>query len=249
MHTRKHLVILPGWSNDSDTLWQQQIAHLTELYDVQTLVVSTESNASDMAREVLRQAPESFVLLGHSLGGFIAQHVALQAPQRVEQLILVSTFAGPLPEQQRTFFKEGVLEPLLNGTMDQHWPELNRGCVHPARAQDEALMNAMAAGQKLSREGLLNQTQVLMKAQDISEQLPAIQIPTFILYGRQDLLFTLSMQQLLEAKLPQATLHIIENCGHMPSLEHPQLTTELLLSWLAAVARQPSLPPRLSTSR
>src|SRR4051794_14771243 len=46
------------------------------------------------AGDVLAAAPERFVLAGYSLGGRIAQHVALAAPERVERLMLVSTTAG-----------------------------------------------------------------------------------------------------------------------------------------------------------
>ncbi|MHC8372775.1 alpha/beta fold hydrolase [Pseudomonas sp. MDT1-85] len=234
MHNRKNLVILPGWSNDGDSLWQYQIQHLTEQYDIKTIVVSSQTTASDMADEVLRLAPETFILLGHSLGGFIAQHVAIKAPERVERLILIGTFPGNIPEDQRTFFKQGMLEPLLDGTITEHWPALNQTCVDPERSEDGELLAALAAGQNLSNEGLINQTNVLISAQDISEKLSTVDIPTLIIYGRQDQLFTMTMQELMLSKLPSATLEVIENCGHMPSLEQPETTTDILVSWLTS---------------
>ncbi|QLL12577.1 alpha/beta fold hydrolase [Pseudomonas chlororaphis] len=232
MHKRKNLVILPGWSNDSDTLWQYQIQPLTDFYDIQTLVISSETTAAGMAKEVLRRASNKFILLGHSLGGYIAQHVALQAPERVESLILVSTFPGTLSEEQRTFFKQGMLAPLLEGSIAEHWPALNRACIAPARTEDEALLALLVAGQKLSREELINQTNVLKGARDISDKLSAINVPTLIIYGRQDQLFTMSMQEQLFDKLSNCTVNIIENCGHMPSLEQPEMTTKILKTWL-----------------
>src|SRR5256714_15551843 len=51
--------------------------------------------------DVLATAPERFVLCGYSMGGRIAQHVALAAPERVSRLVLVSTTAGLGDPQQR----------------------------------------------------------------------------------------------------------------------------------------------------
>ncbi|QLL16105.1 alpha/beta fold hydrolase [Pseudomonas chlororaphis] len=235
MQERKKLVILPGWSNDGDRLWQYQIQHLAEQYDIETIVVSNQSNASDMADEVLRRAPETFILLGHSLGGFIAQHVAIKAPERVERLILVGTFPGNVPDEQRTFFKQGMLEPLREGAIpEDYWQTLNPSCVDPERAEDGVLLAQMAAGQNLSCESLINQTNVLISAQDISEKLPAADMPTLIIYGAQDQLFSKTMQELMLDKLPNATLEVVEDCGHMPSIERPMTVTKLLVSWLAS---------------
>jgi pimeloyl-ACP methyl ester carboxylesterase len=57
-------------------------------------------------------------------------------------------------------------------------------------------------------------------------------MPVLIIYGRQDQFFTMEMQQLMLDRLPQARLEIIENCGHLPSLEQAEPTTQLLLAWL-----------------
>ena len=51
--------------------------------------------------DVLAAAPERFVLCGYSMGGRIAQHVALTAPERVERLVLVATTAGIADEAER----------------------------------------------------------------------------------------------------------------------------------------------------
>lgn len=230
MHQRKKLVLLPGWSNDADRMWAHQIEQLSPYFDIETVVVSNQTTVNDMADEVLRRAPDQFILMGHSLGGLVAQHVALKAPQRVTHLILVSTFPGNAPDGQRTFFKDNMLAPLQNGTVD--WAELNRACVAPTRVSDRQLLGALAACQRLPTEGLVNQTKVLISSEDISEKLSRLSMPALIVHGREDQMFTLEMQQLMQSRLTNSTLRIIEDCGHVPALEQPQVTSSVLRDWL-----------------
>ncbi len=232
---RPKLVIIPGWSNDSSgRLWHYQRQYLQEQYDVEFIVVTNRTTVKEAAEEVLCRAPEQFVLLGHSLGGLIAQHVAIQVPQRVQNLILVGTFPGRISSEQRTFFETGILQPLLNGTIC--WEELNKACVSPARIEDRILLESLRAGQGLSNDELIQQTKILLSAQDICKELPAVSAPTLIIYGRDDQLFSMETQKLMLDHLPNAKLVIIEDCGHLPSLEQPQAVTSLLSLWLQMTA-------------
>lgn len=232
MNNRQKLVIIPGWSNAGNKMWKHQLPYLQEHYDVETIVVSNKTTVSEMADEVLRRAPDTFLLLGHSLGGLIAQNVALKAPHRVKRLMLVGTFPGNTPAEQRAFFETSMLKPLLDGSIAQHWEQLNKACVAPTRENDQDLLQELLECQGLSVEGLINQTRVLMDARDISNQLSALTMPTLILYGRQDQFFSLEMQHLMMEKLPNAQLSIIEECGHLPPLEQPEMVSHLLTQWL-----------------
>ncbi|WP_440974350.1 alpha/beta fold hydrolase [Pseudomonas koreensis] len=233
MHKRKKLVLLPGWGNDSDTLWQSQIGYLAEQFDISTLVVTDQTTACGMAREVIRRAPNKFTLLGHSLGGLVAQHVALNAPQRVERLILVSTFSGKLPKETRNFFKQCVLAPLLTGKWSETSSYFNNSCHAQNQATERTLLQTLTSGQKMSHQGLINQTRALIGARDMSRKLAKVDIPTLIIHGRQDQLFNQPMQDMMFAYLPHCTVKFIDDCGHIPSLEHPEQITQLVSSWLS----------------
>ena len=106
--------------------------------------------------DVLAAAPERFVLCGYSMGGRIAQHVALAAPERVERLVLVATTAGIADEAERAarradderlaafadgatieqFADRWAAQPLFAGTPPDGRPHLARGpaAQRPARA-------------------------------------------------------------------------------------------------------------------
>lgn len=52
--------------------------------------------------------------------------------------------------------------------------------------------------------------------------------------GRQDQLTPVHLSEEMAAAIPGAELRIVEDCGHLPALERPDITTELLQRWLEA---------------
>jgi len=231
MHKRQKLVILPGWSHAGALMWHHQISQLEAQYDIEAIVITDKTTAEDTADAVLARAPGQFVLLGHSLGGYIAQQVAIKAPHRVRRLILVATHPGNSSEEQRDFFEQSMLQPLLAGVLPD-WDALHASAVAPQYANDRGLLQNLAQCQGLSLEALTNQTKVLLSARDISPQLATLPIPTLIIYGRQDPIFSMATQLLMLDTLQNARLEVIEDCGHFPALERAEATSRRLRSWL-----------------
>lgn len=229
MKHREKLVVLPGWSNNGERLWHQ-IQHLASRYDVVSVAPSAHATAEDMADDVLRQAPPRFILLGHSLGGLVAQHMAIKAPRRVSRLILAASFPGGAPQALKTsVFRHGLLAPMLDGGVC--WPECAPGA--PREAEDLTVVETFAACRGLSARDLIDQTRLLFSAPDISAQLAQLSMPTLLVHGRQDQLFPMAMQQLMLSKLPNAVLRVVEDCGHLPSPECARSINEVIMAWLA----------------
>jgi pimeloyl-ACP methyl ester carboxylesterase len=62
--------------------------------------------------------------------------------------------------------------------------------------------------------------------------LPSISCPTLVLCGRQDAISTLEMHAEMADAIPGARLAVVEECGHLASLERPHATTALMRDWL-----------------
>ncbi|GLQ89503.1 alpha/beta fold hydrolase [Dyella flagellata] len=233
MPGREKLVILPGWSNHGDEMWDYQIRHLKDRFDIECIVVTERATAEGAAVEVLSKAPPKFVLLGHSMGGLIAQHVALRAPERIKGLILVSTFPGNASARQSEVFEQSMLQPLLTGELSEAWwQNANQSGVAPARINDQALFSRLRRIQGLSRTALINQSKILISSRDISYELRRLSIPALIIYGRQDSTFSFEAQQLMRHALG-ADLVVLEDCGHLPALEQPVAVLSVLSLWLS----------------
>src|SRR5688572_29013397 len=88
---RPTIVLVPGLMTDGD-LWTDFVAEL-DGYDIVYADMSIGSSLEAIAAHILEQCPPTFILLGFSLGGYVARYMTYQAGHRVEALILVATSA------------------------------------------------------------------------------------------------------------------------------------------------------------
>jgi len=80
--SERHLVLLPGFMCDAD-LWADMADDLARLGQVHYGNVYQDDTLEGMARRVLAESPQEFVLVGFSMGGFVFRVLALMAPERV----------------------------------------------------------------------------------------------------------------------------------------------------------------------
>jgi pimeloyl-ACP methyl ester carboxylesterase len=85
-------------------------------------------------------------------------------------------------------------------------------------------------------EAFLRQQRAIMSRPDSRPGLGAIASPTLILFGRQDGIATLAHQEEMAAAIPGARLEILEDCGHLPTLEQPARVNALLAEWLGPIS-------------
>lgn len=235
------LVLLPGFGSD-ERLWAHQIQHLADIADTQVIVLKAQSNRSDMAEYVLSQAPEKFALAGHSLGGWVAQEVAARASQRVQALMLVSTWA-----RQREDLVQAHRELQMRLTIQPLEPWLNdnlRNCITPDRLADRVLTESILEMQRsFPKAAYLNQSLAIAGGPETLPLLGCIACPTLVICGARDTFFPVRESEFMAAHIPGARMTLIEDCGHMVPMEQPQATTALFRLWLG-VSRHGDLGPK-----
>lgn len=178
-------------------------------------------------------------IMGHSMGGFIAQEIALSYPERVDKLILASTnFGGPrhLPITQEamavltdmtsdpvTRFKNGLVVSTAPG-----WAEANPKMIESWLAwrvenpiDPTAYQAQMAVGLGL-----------LAEAAAFENKLPNLQAETLILFGAHDKVVPPGNADLLAAKIPHSTIHILPLAGHFFPIETPEEANEAVVKFL-----------------
>ena len=90
----RHLVLCPGFMNDRG-LWARMEQGLAALSRCHFADLGQDASLAVIARRVLAAAPAKFVLIGFSMGGYVAREVVEQAPLRVAGLVLMNTSARP----------------------------------------------------------------------------------------------------------------------------------------------------------
>jgi pimeloyl-ACP methyl ester carboxylesterase len=229
------LVLLPGLLCDR-RLFGPQLPAL-EAGGRRVLVpdLTGEGTVEALAARVLAEAPPGpFALCGLSMGGYVAQEIVRQAPERVARLALLDTRArADSPEE--TARRRGLIELAERGEFRGVTPRLLPLLIHRDRLADGALtglVQAMAAA--VGRDAFLRQQRAIMARRDYRPLLAAIRVPTLVLCGREDAITPPEMHHEMAAAVPDATLVVLPNCGHLAPLERPGAVAAQLAAWLGA---------------
>lgn len=213
-------------------LWAPQVAALSDRCEPVVADQASHDTIAAMAAAILADAPERFSIVGQAMGGFVAFEMLRQAPARVGRLVLMSTLAsadGPAQTARR----EGYLRLVEAGRFDEVVEERLPLLLSPERRSDPELVaaaRAMAAA--TGPDAFLRQQRAIMSRPDSRPSLSAIACPTLILCGRQDGIVTLAHQEEMRDGIPGARLEILDDCGHLMSLEQPARVNALLGEFL-----------------
>jgi pimeloyl-ACP methyl ester carboxylesterase len=187
--------------------------------------VFADDTLEGMARRVLDEAPERFVLVGFSMGGFVARVLALMAPERVQGVAFVATSARGYTMEERARRQQGLPpgnRPKANG---------NALGLHPDRDRDPVLLDRLRGMQRrLGPEVRTRQSALIRK--DGYEDLKQIACPALVIACRQDRLRTMNETERMAENLPDARFEVIEECGHMAPLEKPHELARRLGDWV-----------------
>jgi pimeloyl-ACP methyl ester carboxylesterase len=230
---KQPLVLLPGLLCDA-ALWEPQLTELADIADFFVADLTEHETMKDMAASVLRDAPwKEFALAGLSMGGYVAQEIVSQAPGRVKKLALLDTRSrAELPaETERRRALMALAQSGRNFT-----PVTNRMLpllVHESRVKDAPLVEVIRQmAERTGIDGYIRQQNAIIARPDYRPMLPAIACPTLVLCGRQDKLTPLENSEQMAAAIPGAKLVVVEECGHMSTLERPDAVNRAMRKWL-----------------
>ena len=231
---KQQLVLIPGLLCDA-LLWQPQVARLADIAECWVADHTRSDAIGKVATDVLDQAPFSeFALAGLSMGGYVAFEILRQAPQRVRKLALLDTSARadtPEQSQSRRGFISLAERGRFLGVTDALLPML----VHPSRLGDRELVATIKEMAKnTGREAFIREERAIMGRSDSQPILGGITCPTLVLCGRQDALTPRERHEEMAQAIPGSTLEIIENCGHLSTLERPAEVSAALRRWASA---------------
>ena len=177
------------------------------------------------------------VLVGHSMGGMVAQELAALAPDRLAGLVLASTspaFGKPGGDWQRGFL-QSRLAPLdaglgMAGLAAQLVPAMVApGTALPLLAAAQALMAAVP-------EATYRSAVTALLSFDRRAHLPAIAVPTLVTTGEHDRTAPPEVSRRMAERIPGASCNTVPGAGHLLNLEQPQAFNAALLAHLPRCA-------------
>jgi pimeloyl-ACP methyl ester carboxylesterase len=231
MSSKTPLVLLPGLLCDA-ALWRHQIETLADVADIVVPDLTIEDQVGSAVRRVLASTPEEFALAGLSMGGYIALEIMRQAPDRVTRLALLDTSARP-DTQEKVRFRQELIDLARIGQFKGVTPRLLPKLIHPERMADRELVESiMEMAERIGRDAFLRQQRLIMNRPDSRHDLALIHCPTVVVCGRQDGLTPLADSEEMAEKIPRGKLVVIEDCGHLSTMERPRAVSAVLRYWL-----------------
>lgn len=241
---RPTLVFLPGLANDAE-VWAEVRAEMRRIAPPPLAPLLDEARVGDvharhatlpqMAAALLAEVSGPLVLVGHSMGGMVAQHAVRQASDRVVALALLGTTARPdtpeliaLRTEACGLFAAGRIDEVLRANV--------LFAFHPDNSTDEALLGRyLAIVQRAGAAQLIAQNRAVMAREDGRPFLAAIdtrRCPVLVLCGEADALTPPAVAREIADAVRGAQFALMPGCGHMLTLEQPGAVAQALTRWL-----------------
>jgi pimeloyl-ACP methyl ester carboxylesterase len=251
------LVLAHGWTGSKEDFadWVQPLAdlgfhvvvpdqrgHGASAKPDDEAAYSLATYASDLLALADALAWDRFVLLGHSMGGMVAQFVALQAAVRLDGLVLMDTHHGPIevdPEvvhlgvaAARTMGTGAIADMMASATepgpldteayrrVCQERPGHFEWGIEKTRHSSAAMFAAMLAEMSTTADRL--------------GDLAALDVPTLVLVGDQDTPFMDASEAMANA-IASATLVVLPDGGHSPQFESPAAWWSAMSTFLTSL--------------
>lgn len=174
-------------------------------------------------------------IVGHSLGAYIAQYVAITAPEKVNKLVLIGGKAyqdtlGKLRRENSIAMMHAAVDKRLRLENSMLWI-FGEKFLSDTRSVNNYIQVTFNNPHPQTEAGYLGQAAATL-SHDTRDQLAKIAAKTLILTGQEDINTPFYHAELLSRQIPHATLQTIPDCGHIPQLEQPRALQQLLQDFL-----------------
>lgn len=193
---------------------------------------SVEDFAGDLRALMDALEIERAHVAGHSLGGLVAQSFALDYPERLSKLALISTVAGRTEDEERRV--EERLARVASGIAGDHFrASLDRWFTDEFRAANPELLAAYAARNQANDPACYAAAYRVLAMTDLADRLPDITAETLVMTGEHDQGSNPRMARLMHGHIQGSVLRILPVLRHSILVEAPDVVANVLEDFLA----------------
>ncbi|WP_417843422.1 alpha/beta fold hydrolase [Thalassospira sp.] len=224
--------------------WENVVSHLGNDFVIMTFDLRGHGRSSrvkgryeidDFVDETLALADktgfETFNLAGFSLGGMIAQRLALTHQKRLLKLVLLSTVAGRTPDERSRVLER--LETLRNGQPAQHHDaSLSRWLTEDFQRENPKIIKKLRQFDSENDHDCYAAAYRVLAETDFGGFLDQIRKPTLIVTGEDDQGSNPRMAEYMHARIPNSELNILPGLRHSILIEAPELVANTMRAFL-----------------
>src|SRR5574337_1325742 len=211
----KTLILLSGLLSDQSA-WSYQAEKLSDIRDIQVIDFKDENTPQKMVEKILANAPDTFDLAGHSMGGWLVLEVYKVAKDRINKLALLNTTAR-LDTPEKLQHRYNMIEDVNNGLFIDVATQIADKFVFNQSIKPSVLNMFLRVGP----QAFINQQQAMIMRNECFSVLEQIDCPTLIVHAEHDQNFNLEMHQEM-ANILKSDVKIVKNSGHMSIMEVPE---------------------------
>jgi pimeloyl-ACP methyl ester carboxylesterase len=240
------IVLLHGYPFDR-SMWREQIESLSAngycaiAPDLRGLGESTSSGEiatmDEMARDVAGLLDElriaHAVIVGLSMGGYVAFEFVHQFPARVQALVLAGTRSPADNQQEKQNREQQAQRMLAEGMLGIAEPMLAKLLARQTVAEKpDVVARVRAMILRTDPKGAAAAQRGMAARRDYSVDLPRIRASTLIIAGRADTIRTPDDAEFMHRGIRNSRLEIVDDSAHLTNMEQPGVFTRVLLDFL-----------------
>jgi pimeloyl-ACP methyl ester carboxylesterase len=222
------LVFVPGLLC-TDALFQPQIDALSASHSIHIAQTTDCETIDQMVEYMLDSVSGEIIVIGLSMGGYVAQEAARIAPDRISAIALLSTSAQP-DDEARKRQRHELIKLSEIGRFKGVTPRLLPRFLSAEALEDEAMcQTVMDMAAEIGQKHFTSQQYAIMARRDQRPYLPSFHKPSLVLCGMADELTPPQLSEEMAGLLPRAELVLLDKIGHLSSLEAPEEVTQAII--------------------
>jgi pimeloyl-ACP methyl ester carboxylesterase len=244
------LVLIHGLSSSLHT-WDSLVVRLKEnrriiRLDLPAFGLTGASPEGEYSWDYYNRFVDSFltvlkikqcILVGHSLGGYVAWNQAIYKPQRLVKLILINSGGYPRKNEKGNIGFKLASIPIVGNIITKFTPKkLIKKSLEDAYADDSKINDALVDRHfnLLLREGNRKATIDFFRqrATPLPEKIKLVQVPTLIIWGEDDQMIDVSNAYKFQTDIKESKLKIISHSGHVPMEESPEAVFQAIIDYI-----------------
>lgn len=232
--TREPLVLIPPMLCDA-RVFAPLTAALSPDHPICIMPTTGADRIEEIASRILDWAPPRFALLGLSMGGAVALEVIRRAPTRVLHIALMDCTSQAETPQAAAAREPLIIAARAGRFKDVVAEEMPAACFAFGPYRRHTLETVTDMAWAMGPERYVAQARAMQRRRDQSATLRQIRQPALVVCGELDPVYAIRRHEFMSEMIPYSRLEIIADAGHLPTLEQPEATVDVVRSWL----RQP----------